>query len=153
MHAYARAALAAQPNVEAAAYLIRSDFETRMRAEGHSTSALSWLIEGMYLSPTVQREWEAEKRKLIAAPAQPAEPMAWPAGWFESPHGAFRANPYVKLKFPSELLGWQIPLYTHPPQTALTDEQIIRLMPQYPPSGAEMVAFARAVLLAAGGAK
>jgi hypothetical protein len=52
---------------------------------------------------------------LAAAPAQPADPVAWPAGWFESPHGAFRANPHVNLKFPSELLGWQIPLYTHPP--------------------------------------
>ena len=48
-----------------------------------------------------------------------------PVGWFESPHGAFRANPLYKLEFPSQLLAWSLPLYTHPPQRKpLTDEQI-----------------------------
>jgi hypothetical protein len=44
------------------------------------------------------------------------------------------------------------PLYARPaqpPREPLSDEQIIRLMPQYPPSGKKMIAFARAVLAAA----
>ena len=39
-----------------------------------------------------------------------------PVGWFEPPHGAFRANPQCRIRFPSQLLSWQIPLYTHPPK-------------------------------------
>jgi hypothetical protein len=38
-----------------------------------------------------------------------------PVAWMESPHGAIRANPNYKIKFPSQVLGWQIPLYTHLP--------------------------------------
>ena len=39
-----------------------------------------------------------------------------PVGWFEPPNGAFRANPQFRIRFPSQLLSWQIPLYTHPPK-------------------------------------
>ena len=51
--------------------------------------------------------------ELDAALAQPEQE---PVGWFEAPHGAFRANPAYKLGFPSELLTWNIPLYIDPPQ-------------------------------------
>ncbi len=44
-----------------------------------------------------------------------AEPVQEPVGWFESPHGDFRANPLYKMKFPSTLLAWQIPLFIAPP--------------------------------------
>ena len=49
---------------------------------------------------------------LRAALAQQDEPVAW----MEPPHGAIRANPNYKFTFPSQLLHWQIPLYTAPPQ-------------------------------------
>lgn len=48
-----------------------------------------------------------------------------PVGWFESPYGAFRANPMHKIHMPSALLDWQVPLYITPPRRGpLTDEQI-----------------------------
>ena len=54
---------------------------------------------------------------LRAALAQQAEPVEqMPVGWLESPHGAFRAHPLYKMQFPSQLLQWQIALYTAPPQ-------------------------------------
>ncbi len=66
------------------------------------------------------------KRKSKAQPVQepaqePDVPEATfgnlkPVGWFEPPHGAFRANPQCRIRFPSQLLSWQIPLYTHPPK-------------------------------------
>jgi hypothetical protein len=63
--------------------LVRNDFERRMKGEGHGPSALSRLHSGIYLSPVVNREWDAEKRKY-AAPAQPvsgaADPVGQPAG-------------------------------------------------------------------------
>ena len=34
-----------------------------------------------------------------------------PVGWLESPDGVFRANPLYKIKFPSQLLSWQIPVF------------------------------------------
>ena len=39
-----------------------------------------------------------------------------PVGWLESPDGAFRANPLYKIKFPSKLLSWQVPLCMALPQ-------------------------------------
>ena len=39
-----------------------------------------------------------------------------PVGWLEPPDGVFRANPLYKIKFPSKLLSWQVPLYTALPQ-------------------------------------
>lgn len=55
-----------------------------------------------------------------------------PVGWFESPHGAFRANPFYELKFPSQLLSWSVPLYAHPPQRKpLTEEEIYKLFGWY----------------------
>ena len=64
----------------------------------------------------VRQGWEymREKGLLQEAIAQP-EPTT-PVGWFESPHGAFRANPLYKLEFPSQLLAWSVPVYTAPPQ-------------------------------------
>lgn len=54
-----------------------------------------------------------------------AEPEQEPVAWMESPHGAIRANPLYKHTFSSQLLHWQIPLYTTPPQRKpLTDEEI-----------------------------
>jgi hypothetical protein len=61
-----------------------------------------------------------------AALAQ-SEPTT-PVGWFESPHGAFRANPLYKLEFPSQLLAWSVPVYTAPPQRKpLTEEEIAKI--------------------------
>ena len=62
---------------------------------------------------------ECEKSEDFLRPAQPDVPEATfgnlkPVGWFEPPHGAFRANPQYRIRFPSQLLSWQIPLYTHP---------------------------------------
>jgi hypothetical protein len=48
---------------------------------------------------------------LIAACAALAQPQPEPVGWFESPHGAFRANPDYRLTFPSQLLKWSVPVY------------------------------------------
>lgn len=39
-----------------------------------------------------------------------------PVGWLESPDGVFRANPLYKIKFPSKLLSWQVPLYMALPE-------------------------------------
>ena len=39
-----------------------------------------------------------------------------PVGWLESPDGEFRANPLYKIKFPSSLLSWQVPLYMALPE-------------------------------------
>ena len=39
-----------------------------------------------------------------------------PVGWLESPDGVFRENPLYKIKFPSKLLSWQVPLYMALPQ-------------------------------------
>ena len=72
-------------------------------------------------------DYETAKRKMnnllcmaqdigtyFAKQAEPVEQM--PVGWLESPHGAFRADPLYKMQFPSQLLQWQIALYTAPPQ-------------------------------------
>lgn len=45
-----------------------------------------------------------------AAQAQ-AEGNAAPCGWFEGPHGAFRANPAFKMDWPPQSLKWQVPVY------------------------------------------
>lgn len=34
-----------------------------------------------------------------------------PAGWFESPHGAFRANPLYRFDWPAHSVAWRVPLY------------------------------------------
>lgn len=47
--------------------LIRDDFERRMKARGHGSVAMSRLSGGEYMSPAVDREWEAEKRKYRCA--------------------------------------------------------------------------------------
>jgi hypothetical protein len=54
---------------------------------------------------------EVERLRAELARLTTQEPVAW----MESPHGAIRANPNYKIKFPSQVLGWQIPLYTHLP--------------------------------------
>lgn len=36
-----------------------------------------------------------------------------PCGWFEGPHGAFRANPAFKMEWPPQSLKWQAPVYLH----------------------------------------
>lgn len=59
--------------------------------------------------------WQA--RAALSAPPGPM----MPAGWFESPDGAFRANPLYQLRFPSQLLKWQIPLYCLLPVNAAPD--------------------------------
>lgn len=56
-----------------------------------------------------------------------AEPVQEPVGWFESPHGAFRANPQYKVEFPSQLLAWSVPVYTAPPhalRAALAEHEL-----------------------------
>jgi hypothetical protein len=57
----------------------------------------------------------ADFAALVAA-AVLAEPEPKPVAWMEAPHGAIRANPLYRMIFPSELLAWSIPLYTHPPK-------------------------------------
>lgn len=64
---------------------------------------------------------------ITALKAALAEPVQEPSGWFESPHGDFRANPLFKQEFPSSLLAWRIPLFTAPPQrpfVGLTLEEV-----------------------------
>jgi hypothetical protein len=51
--------------------LIREDFERRMKAEGHSPTALTRMDSGAYLSPVVADAWTEEKRRLAAQPPQP----------------------------------------------------------------------------------
>jgi hypothetical protein len=52
-------------------------------------------------------------------------------GWFESPHGQFRANPMYRHEFPSQLLKWQIPLYAAPQEAVerqpLSEQECRRL--------------------------
>lgn len=80
---------------------------------------------GMVTERMIVRRMQEEIAELRAALAQP-EPTT-PVGWFESPHGAFRANPLYKLEFPSQLLAWSVPVYTAPPQRKpLTDEEILK---------------------------
>ena len=43
--------------------LIRDDFERRMRASGRSVQRLD---SGLYFSPSVDHDWQAEKRKFAA---------------------------------------------------------------------------------------
>ncbi len=50
--------------------ILRKDFHRRMKADGHTQTALAILDSGIYLSPTVQNEWENEKKKYIAAQRQ-----------------------------------------------------------------------------------
>ena len=58
--------------------------------------------------------WHGDVKKAIAALKAALAETDEPVGWFESPHGAFRANPLYKMQFPSKLLSWSIPLFTHP---------------------------------------
>ena len=70
--------------------------------------------------PAVQKRLATQWGYVPAAQAEPVEPVAW----IESPHGAIRSNPNHKFTFPSQLLHWQIPLYTSPPQRKpLTEEK------------------------------
>ena len=55
-----------------------------------------------------------------------------PAGWLESPDGAFRANPLYKIQFPSSLLSWQVPLYMALPE----QEPVARVIDNGTPEGA-----------------
>lgn len=75
----------------------------------------------------VQLTEERDHYRRLWQKAQQAEPVAW----MESPYGAIRANPAYKIKFPSKLLHWQIPLFITPQQQAepvqrkpLTDAEI-----------------------------
>ena len=79
-------------------------------------------------------------RKICRLAQTEQEPQ--PVGWFEAPHGAFRASPCFQLKFPSQLLAWSVPLYTALPQRKpLTDEEIDEII--Y--SMADCFSFARAI--------
>lgn len=63
-----------------------------------------------------------------AALEQQAEPAQEPAGWFEGPFGAFRANQLYKIAWPASTVAWSIPLYTAPPQRKpLTEAEIEKL--------------------------
>lgn len=71
----------------------------------------------------------AERDAAIAALGyvrKAAPTVVEPAGWFESPHGAFRANLLFRIKLPPQSLAWQIPLYVHPPRTPLTEAAVRR---------------------------
>ncbi|MFN8776142.1 MAG: hypothetical protein ACK5XV_05175 [Flavobacteriales bacterium] len=57
----------------------------------------------------------AQRNELRDKLAQQSEPEPEPVAWMESPHGAIRANPLYRHVFPSQLLHWQVPLYTAPP--------------------------------------
>ena len=79
------------------AYAIKGEYEPLRTA-----------VESLVAERDALRHAAAEL--VSAALSAPPGPMV-PAGWFESPHGAFRANPLYQLRFPSQLLKWQIPLY------------------------------------------
>jgi hypothetical protein len=85
---------------------------------------------------------------LYAIPPSPqpaAQPEAVPVGWFESPHGAFRANPDYQFKGPSSLLHWRVPLYLVPPSPQpLTDGQIETIL-MYFACGHDWFTFARTI--------
>jgi hypothetical protein len=69
---------------------------------------------------------KAQRDELRERLAQPEQDV--PVGWLESPDGAFRANPLYKIKFPSKLLSWQVPLFITPPQRLpLTDGELADL--------------------------
>ena len=90
----------------------------------------------------VQRRLAAQWGYVPAAQAEPVEPVE-PVAWIESPHGAIRSNPNHKFTFPSQLLHWQIPLYTAPPQRKpLTDATLWGMWVDSP---SDVLRFARAV--------
>ena len=74
-----------------------------------------------------------------------------PVGWFESPNGAFRANPLYRFDWPSELIQWSFAVYLHPSPQPLTlsDEQIDELAHEMVKGGKSANWLARAVLAAA----
>ena len=72
-----------------------------------------------------------------------------PVGWLEPPDGVFRANPLYKIKFPSKLLSWQVPLYTAPQQRTwvdVRDEEIKILWIQNRTALPRYLCFAKALL-------
>jgi hypothetical protein len=94
--------------------------------------ALEALLKS-HTCPLLPDDCEEAITALRAALAQQAEPVEqMPVGWLESPHGAFRADPLYKMQFPSQLLQWQIALYTAPPQRKpLTQEQLYALYDEH----------------------
>lgn len=66
-----------------------------------------------------------EDIKALSSRQTSAEmPEAAVVGWFESPHGAFRANPLYRLQPRPQTLSWSIPLIVAPvaPATARSDK-------------------------------
>ena len=74
----------------------------------YGSTAVEWPLN---LLPKKVNEAITALRTALAAEQPKQEPVAW----MESPHGVIRANPNYRLNFPSQLLHWQIPLYTAPP--------------------------------------
>jgi hypothetical protein len=86
---------------------------------------------------------------LAAAPAQPAEPVAWMSPASDSMIGKTDENgsAYHIITTSKKTANNAVPLYTHPPRRAwqgLTEEEIYPLYSE-PSSDAEMVEFARAI--------
>jgi hypothetical protein len=60
------------------------------------------------------QDMRAYARAALAQPLVAEHATSEPVGWFESPHGAFRANPAYRFQWPSALLSWSVPVYLHP---------------------------------------
>jgi hypothetical protein len=123
-------------------FLVRSDFEQRMRADGHGPAALTWLPYGGYMSPEVQREWEAEKRRYTSPQPAPHEPF-----------DVWQENPYTKVLMKSIAEDY-MPRTAQPAPKPLSDEDIDGLMRVhlgYIATHTKLREFARAVLAAAQG--
>ena len=65
--------------------------------------------------PPARDDLYAKEIAILRTALAAEQPKQQPVGWMESPHGAIRANPNYRLNFPSQLLHWQIPLYTASP--------------------------------------
>lgn len=92
--------------------VIRCQCGVSMQRHSHRNKQ-GWCDDSGQAESEVIKAWN--RRAMLAdKEKQQAEPVAW----MESPYGAIRANPAYKIKFPSQLLHWQIPLFIAPQQQA-----------------------------------
>jgi len=66
---------------------------------------------GFYATPMYSPDQMRAYALAAVAAAQPVPDAPEPAGWFEGPHGTFRANPAYRIAWPPQSVKWHIPVY------------------------------------------